>query len=109
MAIGDKYRSWMNDHRNRRVWRVVLNKYFIVSVVFVVWMVFFDNNNVIRWIRTRMTLAEQKEQIEYYRREIRLTEDKINYMQSDKDSLEAFARKEYFYQENGEDVFIVKE
>lgn len=109
MALLDRYRSWMKNLRKRRVWRLILNKYFIVAVAFLVWIIFLDNNNVIRWVRTRITLSEQKEQIEHYRREIQATDDKINHMRSEKDSLESFARREYFYQEKGEDVFIVEE
>lgn len=109
MALLDRYRSWMENLRKRRVWRLILNKYFIVAVAFLVWIIFLDNNNVIRWVRTRITLSEQKEQIEHYRREIQSTDDKINHMRSEKDSLESFARREYFYQEKGEDVFIVEE
>lgn len=88
--------------------KVLTNKYFIVTLVFLVWIIFLDNNNVIRWVRTRQTLSDQYRQIESYSKDIRTTEDKINQLQSQKDSLEAFAREEYFFQEKGEDVYIVE-
>lgn len=88
--------------------RIVINKYFIVTTCFLVWIVFFDNNSFIRWLEVRKTLREQNAQIEFYEREISSTENKINYLKSEKDSLEKFAREEYHYHEDGEDVYLVE-
>ena len=91
-----------------RALRVLLNKYFIVTMIFLVWIAFFDSNNVIRWIGVRKTLREQKSQIKFYEQEISATESKINYLKSEKDSLEKFAREEYLYHEEGEDVYLIE-
>ncbi len=88
--------------------RIVLNKYFIVVSCFLVWIAFFDDNSFIRWLEVRKTLREQNAQIEFYEREISSTESKINYLKSEKDSLEKFAREEYHYHEDGEDVYLVE-
>ena len=91
-----------------KVFRVLLNKYFIVTFVFLVWIAFFDSNSVVRWVGVRKTLHEQKAQIEFYEQEISATESKINYLKSEKDSLEKFAREEYHYHEDGEDVYLIE-
>ena len=91
-----------------RALRVLLNKYFIVTMIFLVWIAFFDSNNVIRWVGVRKTLREQKSQIKFYEQEISATESKINYLKSEKDSLEKFAREEYLYHEEGEDVYLIE-
>lgn len=91
-----------------RALRILLNKYFIVTMIFLVWIAFFDSNNVIRWIGVRKTLHEQKSQIKFYEQEISATESKINYLKSEKDSLEKFAREEYLYHEEGEDVYLIE-
>lgn len=88
--------------------RVVLNKYFIATIVFLVWIVFFDDNSFLRWVEVRKTLHEQNRQIEFYEQEISSTESKINYLKSEKDSLEKFAREEYHYHEDGEDLYLVE-
>jgi len=98
----------MADFSNIK-WKWLKNKYLIVSLLFIVFIVFLDNNNVIRWIGTQKTLHSQRKQIEYYRKEIKSTENKLNQLKSKKDSLEAFAREEYYYLENGEDVYVIKE
>lgn len=91
-----------------RALRILLNKYFIVTMIFLVWIAFFDSNNVIRWVGVRKTLREQKSQIKFYEQEISATESKINYLKSEKDSLEKFAREEYLYHEEGEDVYLIE-
>ena len=91
-----------------RALRILLNKYFIVTMIFLVWIAFFDSNNVIRWIGVRKTLHEQKSQIKFYEQEISATDSKINYLKSEKDSLEKFAREEYLYHEEGEDVYLIE-
>lgn len=88
--------------------RIVLNGYFIATVIFLVWIVLFDDNSFLRWMEVRRTLHEQNRQIEFYEREISSTESKINYLKSEKDSLEKFAREEYLYHEDGEDIYLIE-
>ena len=88
--------------------RILLNKYFILTMAFLVWVAFFDSNSLIRWVGVRKTLHEQKSQIRFYEQEISATESKINYLKSEKDSLEKFAREEYLYHEEEEDVYLIE-
>ena len=44
----------------------------------------------------------------YYRQAIKATDERINQLTSNKDTLEMFARENYYFQEDGEDVFIVE-
>ena len=40
-------------------------------------------------------------------RDIQMLDDKLDELTSDKDSLEKFAREQYYFHKKGEDVFIV--
>ena len=102
--IGDKYRSW----KTHPIGKVLLNKYFIVGLIFVVWICFFDTNNVGQMFRSRSELRSQRRQIEFYQREIQKLDRKLEQLNSQRDSLEKFAREEYYYQMDGEDVFVIK-
>jgi len=108
MGVFVKLKEWVDAHKETTVWRVLVNKYFIATCAFFIFILFIDNNNIVRWIGTQKTLHEQREQIEFYRKEISSTENKLNQLKSKKDSLEAFAREEYYYSENKEDVYVVK-
>ena len=102
--IGEKY----HELREHPVLHVVLSKYFIVALIFVVWFAFFDTNNIGSIIRTRRQVRAQKQQIEFYQREIASMDNKLEQLQSQKDTLETFAREEYLYSEPGETVYVVE-
>ena len=102
--IKDKYRQW----KQHPVGKVLLNKYFIVGIVFLVWICFFDTNNVGQMLRSRATLRSQRQQIEFYEQEIARIDRQLNQLQSEKDTLEKFAREEYYYQLSGEDVYVIE-
>jgi len=102
--IGETLRRW----KAHPVGKVLLNKYFLVGLIFVIWIGFFDTNNIGQMIRSRRTLRSQRQQIEYYQREIDKMNRKLDQLQSERDSLEKFAREEYFYLQDGEDVYVIK-
>lgn len=83
------------------------NRYFIVTVIFLVWILFFDNNSIIGWFRALKDYNENKSQQRYYKEQILQTEKYLMELQSNKDSLEKFARENYFFHKEDEDVFIV--
>ena len=102
--IGEKIRLW----KQHPVGKVLLNKYFLVGLIFVVWICFFDTNNVGQMFRSRRTLRRQRQQIEFYQQEIDKMNRKLEQLKSERDSLEKFAREEYFYHLDGEDVFVIE-
>ena len=102
--IREKYRQW----KQHPVGKVLLNKYFIVGSIFLVWICFFDTNNVGQLFRSRMTLRQQQRQIEFYEREILKLDRKLEQLKSERDSLEKFAREEYLYHQDGEDIYFIE-
>ncbi len=113
VSIRQKYsqlRDRIRTLKEERPWlRWVLNKYVIVTLAFFVWMLFIDNNSIGVWLRTGRQLRSQERRIEYLNREIATTEDRLNQLRSNKDSLERFAREQYGFHEPDEDVYIVVE
>ena len=102
--IGEKYREW----KQHPVGKVLLNKYFVVGFIFLVWICFLDTNNVGQMIRARVTLRRQQRQIEFYKREISNMDRKLQQLRSERDSLEKFAREENYYHQDGEDVYVIE-
>lgn len=116
MGLKGKIGTWWTALRekvalakqNHRYARILLNKYAILTLIFLVWILFLDNNNVLVWLRTQHTLRRQKAHIEMLEREIDRTEARIEQLSTQRDSLEQFAREQYLFHEQGEDVYIVK-
>jgi len=82
-------------------------KYLVVLLIFIVLTFIVDTNNIMVWWRARMTQREQAIQIENLKKEIESNETRIRRLTSEKDSLEKFAREQYLFHEEGEDVYVV--
>ena len=108
MSVFIRIKARYRLFRQRPLGKVLLNKYFIVGMIFLVWICFFDTNNVGQMLRARRTLQSQRQQIEFYEQEISKMERKLEQLKSQRDSLEKFAREEYYYLQDGEDVYVIK-
>lgn len=88
--------------------KVASNKYFLVTIFFLVWVLFIDTSNLFVWFRDMDTVASQERQKEYYKEAILQTDEKLKELESNKDSLEKFAREQYLFHEADEEIFVVK-
>lgn len=88
--------------------RIFFNKYVIVFLAFLAWIAFFDNNSAGVLFRANSTIRKQTEQIDNLKKEIQSTGMRIEQLNSQKDTLERFAREEYLFHEKDETVYIVK-
>ncbi len=104
MEVKERWRKFSES----KFARVIRNKYLIASAIFVVWITFFDANNLIDWSKVVFNISDQESQKRYYREEIKSIEEKLNELTSNRDSLEKFAREQYLFKEDSEDVFIVE-
>lgn len=93
---------------NSKVLKVVRNKYFVVTLFFMVWVLFIDTGNLFVWIRDMGTVSAQEQQKQYYKEAILRTDEKLKELESNKDSLEKFAREQYLFHEADEEVFVLK-
>ena len=55
------------------------------------------------------TVAQQERQKEYFKEAIKVTDEKLKELTSNKDSLEKFAREQYLFHEKDEEIFLVVE
>jgi cell division protein FtsB len=85
------------------------NKYILTLVVFGVWIVFFDQNNL--WDRAKLSsrINQLKKQKHHYEVEIEQNQRKLNEIQESPESLEKFAREQYLMKKKNEDIFVVIE
>ncbi len=98
-----------NKFKESRFWRIIRNKYLLVSVVFFVWITFFDSNSLIKCSRVVSSINSQEREKRYYKNEIKSIEEKLNELSSNRDSLEKFAREQYKFHKTNEDIYIILE
>lgn len=82
------------------------NKYIITIIVFVVWLLFFDQNNFILQAQNKWDLWEMEEEKQYYLEVIEVTKNDLEELTSDMNSLERFAREKYLMKRDNEEVFV---
>ena len=85
------------------------NKYMVTTIVFVIWIAFFDPVNFVYQAKAKRTLNKMKDDIEYYTEKIKSDSIKLNELLSNDENLEKFAREEYLMKKEKEEVFIVVE
>jgi len=90
------------------LFRIIKNKYLLVTIAFFAWVVFFDSNSIIEWSSIRSNINRQEKEKTYYKQEIKSAEEKLQELSSNKDSLEKFAREQFYFHEEDEDLYIVK-
>jgi cell division protein DivIC len=91
----------------KKILRFFINKYFITTVVFLVWLVFFDSNNVLTNLRTRDKLNNLKKDKKFYLDEIRKDSIMAQKLLYDTLELEKYAREKYLMKKDNEDVYLV--
>ena len=87
--------------------KVIRNKYFITGFLFAVWIIFFDQSNLVDWGNSLIEVKRQESEKQFYEEEITRTREKLRELQSNRESLEKFAREQYYFHEEGEEIFIV--
>ncbi len=91
----------------RKILSLVKNKFFITLVLFLVWMIFFDKNNVINQMELRKDLHRYQKEKQFYIQQIAADSEATYDLMSDSTHLEKFARERYFMKKDSEDVFLM--
>ena len=85
------------------------NKYSITLIVFIVWLTFFDQNNMLLQFQDKLELWDLDDEKEYYQIEIQKTKSDLEELTTDINSLERFAREKYLMKRDNEEVFVIVE
>lgn len=97
---------WNRDKDgNKKEQRSFLRYAIVATVVFLLFM-FLKKDNLVNWVQAGLSLRRQERQIEQYQRENEELDRRIRVMTGDRDSLERYAREEFFFAEPGDDVYI---
>lgn len=91
------------------VFKFVWNRYFILTVSFAIWMIFFDQNSffVHRELDKQIKLLEVDEQ--YYQEHLDKETEKLNQLNSNPAEIERIAREKHFLKKDDEDIFIIQQ
>lgn len=86
--------------------KIVKNKYLLVIIGLVVWLLYFDRNDVFTQFELITKCNKLNAEKEYYVAEIEKNKKEILELQTNTKSLETFAREKYHMKRDNEDVFV---
>lgn len=85
------------------------NKYLIVLAGFIVWILFFDGNNLMQHRKNLAELEQLESQVKFYKHKIEADKRKLYELQTNDENLEKFAREQFLMKKADEDVFVIVE
>ncbi|MCC3157715.1 septum formation initiator family protein [Hymenobacter sp. 15J16-1T3B] len=94
--------SWFN-----RIPSFLRNFYLLTGLAFLVWMLLFDSNDLLKQYEMYSKYRELQEQKQYYTGKIEEVKQDRAELLSSPEMLEKFAREKYVMKRPGEDVFLL--
>ena len=92
----------------KKILQILKNKYVLVTLIFIVWITFFDSFSFIRRYSLHKNLMQLNEDKKYYLDQIKADSIVIGQLRSGDENLEKFAREHYLMKKDSEDIFIVE-
>ena len=84
------------------------NKFFLAGTGFVIWMLFFDRNDVFTQLQWKSELSEMKESRQYFMDRINEDRKFSKDLQFNASAIEKYAREKYLMKRDNEDLFLVQ-
>lgn len=93
--------------KNNKWVRIFSNKYLIITVLFIIWMLFFDTNSYLIHHELNNDIKKLEKNKEEYLEEI--MNDKL-FIEKMKDSseIEKFAREQYYLKKKNEEIYLIE-
>ncbi|XCF05995.1 septum formation initiator family protein [Tamlana crocina] len=93
--------------KNNKHLKPFKNIFLLISVVFVVWMFFFDANSWLIHHELNTEIEDLEDEKEYYRKEIEKDKADLKKL-STEEGMEKFAREEYYMKRENEEIYIIE-
>ena len=96
-----------NTIKKNPVLNFLSNKYVIVLIFFIIWMLFLDNYSYIEHRFLDKEINELENNKKYYEEEIKKDKKNIKNLKNP-DQIEKYAREKYFMKKDSEEVYIIE-
>ncbi|HBK84227.1 MAG TPA: septum formation initiator [Flavobacterium sp.] len=87
--------------------KFIWNRYFWISLFFIVWILFLDNYSYLEHRVLNKEIENLESNKEYYKNEIASDSIKIKKLQN-LNMIEKYAREKYFMKRDSEDIYIIE-
>ncbi len=84
------------------------NKYALTTVAFIVWVLFFDRNDLLTQLERRKELRTLQKSKDYFSQQIAEEQKSLQELKSNPAAIEKYAREKYLMKRENEDIFIIQ-
>ncbi|QEC80582.1 septum formation initiator family protein [Mucilaginibacter ginsenosidivorax] len=91
----------------KRLINLFKNKFFLVTLAFLIWMIFFDKNDLFSQYEYRTQVNKLKKERDFYKAQTDQVTKELNELTSNPQQLEKFAREKYLMKKDNEDVYLI--
>lgn len=91
----------------KRMIKIITNKYVLTSALFLLLMLFFDQNNWFTQHERETELQQTQENIDHLNGEVTRMEQELEDLNGSNARLEQYAREKYHEKRDGEDVYLI--
>jgi cell division protein FtsB len=92
----------------KEILRKLNNRFVYATVLFLVIFLFIDQFNLPEQIRLHRSLKDQKQQIEYYEKEVSQSKQYLHDLQNDTNTMEQVAREQYLMKRDNEVIYLIE-
>jgi cell division protein DivIC len=85
------------------------NKYALTGAVFLIWITFFDENNLITQYQYHAELNKLEDEEVFYKEELVKIQANLKELKTNPKTLEKFARENYLMKKDDEELFVIVE
>ena len=97
----------LKEFKNKKWEQFISNKYVLILILFIVWMIFFDANSYLIHHELDSDINALEDNAEFYQQEIDRDKSFIKKME-DSNEMEKFAREKYYLKKENEDIYIIE-
>lgn len=95
--------------KKKKLLTYIKNKYTLTFLAFVIWVSFFDKNDVLSQMDLRKEVKKLETEKQYFVTEIDKNKTDMKELMTNPKNLEKFAREKYLMKKDNEDVFVLVE
>lgn len=97
----------LKDLRSKKWFKILSNRYVLILLIFVLWMLFLDSNSWLIHNELDQEINELQTNKEFFNKEINKDQTIINKL-NDSFELESYARQNYYMKRPNEDIYIIQ-
>lgn len=109
MTAVEKYSLHLYSTVKSWIFHYFRNKYWTVLIIFLAWMLLFDNNSIIRQVQRRYQIHKLNKEIKYYQKQMVETHKEEKALKKSDAYFEKFVRENYLLKRPNEDLYIFTE